>query len=158
MVPAHISLHPIPGSLHVPTLGFSSQAPFIPCGLDVWKEEGGNSTGETCLTSTILQVPEHFHSPSNLPRFVIPWLSPSICAGGPWEAPHSPACQPCCVGAAWQVTWASPHPLCALAIGQWLRPSCARDSVRYFIKETTLEKEMKSDNMLHRQTQKHYAE
>lgn len=48
----------------------------------------------------------------NLSGFVIPLLSPSICAGGLGRRPAPSRGHQHCP-AAWQGIWASPHPLCA---------------------------------------------
>lgn len=69
---------------------------------------GGNSTGEPCSPPTLLPVPGYFHSPQiSLDLQSHRCLPPCVVAsGGP--APTRWLCR-----AAWQGTWASPHPLSA---------------------------------------------
>lgn len=118
-VPA-LPLHPIPALSLVPAHSHTCLSPsqtlsFLvakTCGKRRREFHWGNLLNSHTPASARI-----FLLSLNLPRSVIPLLSPSICAGWPWESSASSLrcqhCLPSCVRAAWQRTWASPHPFCA---------------------------------------------
>ena len=119
-----ISLHPIPGSLHIPTLGFSLPSPLIPCGLDVWEEEAGIPLGkpaqlpQSCKCqniSTLLKSPQICNSTAV--SFNMRWW--------PWEAPRPQPASP----AAWGLPGRGPGQVPTLSVPQFLHLNKRRVTV-----------------------------